>query len=226
MRAILIPTERSRRRGSAGASWSPRSGPSCSSCSRPHARRPTRRTTGRRGRSPSSRPSIPCSRPRERVGGDLVDVTNLTAPGVEPHDLELAPDQAEAIATRRRGPVPGRGVPARGAGRDRRRGRPSPSTCWPGCRRSSRRAGARRASRSTRTCGSTRRCTRGWSTRCAPRSPRPRPSTRRRSDRTPTRSRRRSTRWPTTTPPAWRTAIGRCSSRTTPRSATWPRRTA
>jgi zinc transport system substrate-binding protein len=34
-----------------------------------------------------------------RVGGDLVDVTNLTAPGVEPHDLELAPDQAEAIAT-------------------------------------------------------------------------------------------------------------------------------
>jgi zinc transport system substrate-binding protein len=35
----------------------------------------------------------------ERVGGDLVHVTDLTAPGVEPHDLELAPDQAEAIAT-------------------------------------------------------------------------------------------------------------------------------
>lgn len=35
----------------------------------------------------------------QRVGGELVDVTNLTAPGVEPHDLELAPDQAEAIAT-------------------------------------------------------------------------------------------------------------------------------
>jgi zinc transport system substrate-binding protein len=35
----------------------------------------------------------------QRVGGDLVNVTNLTAPGVEPHDLELAPDQAEAIAT-------------------------------------------------------------------------------------------------------------------------------
>jgi zinc transport system substrate-binding protein len=35
----------------------------------------------------------------QRVGGDLVDVTNLTAPGVEPHDLELDPDQAEAIAT-------------------------------------------------------------------------------------------------------------------------------
>jgi zinc transport system substrate-binding protein len=35
----------------------------------------------------------------ERVGGRLVDVTNLTAPGVEPHDLELSPDQVEAIAT-------------------------------------------------------------------------------------------------------------------------------
>jgi zinc transport system substrate-binding protein len=35
----------------------------------------------------------------ERVGEDLVDVTNLTEPGVEPHDLELAPDQVEAIAT-------------------------------------------------------------------------------------------------------------------------------
>ena len=34
-----------------------------------------------------------------RVGGRLVDVTNLTAPGVEPHDLELSPDQVEAIAT-------------------------------------------------------------------------------------------------------------------------------
>jgi zinc transport system substrate-binding protein len=35
----------------------------------------------------------------ERVGGALVDVTDLTAPGVEPHDLELTPDQVEAIAT-------------------------------------------------------------------------------------------------------------------------------
>ena len=33
------------------------------------------------------------------VGGTLVDVTNLTAPGVEPHDLELTPDQVVAIAT-------------------------------------------------------------------------------------------------------------------------------
>jgi zinc transport system substrate-binding protein len=41
----------------------------------------------------------PVQEAAERVGGDLVDVTNLTAPGVEPHDLELTPDQVEAIAT-------------------------------------------------------------------------------------------------------------------------------
>jgi zinc transport system substrate-binding protein len=35
----------------------------------------------------------------ERVGGDAVTVTNLTPPGVEPHDLELTPDDLEAIAT-------------------------------------------------------------------------------------------------------------------------------
>lgn len=33
------------------------------------------------------------------VGGDRVDVINLTPPGVEPHDLELAPDDVEAILT-------------------------------------------------------------------------------------------------------------------------------
>ncbi len=33
------------------------------------------------------------------MGGADVDVTNLTAPGVEPHDLELTPDQIEAITT-------------------------------------------------------------------------------------------------------------------------------
>lgn len=35
----------------------------------------------------------------ERIGGDCVDVTDLTPPGVEPHDLELTPDGVEAIAT-------------------------------------------------------------------------------------------------------------------------------
>jgi zinc transport system substrate-binding protein len=35
----------------------------------------------------------------ERIGGDCVEVTDLTPPGVEPHDLELTPDGVEAIAT-------------------------------------------------------------------------------------------------------------------------------
>ena len=33
----------------------------------------------------------------ERVGGPSVRVTNLTAPGVEPHDLELSPQQASRL---------------------------------------------------------------------------------------------------------------------------------
>ena len=33
-----------------------------------------------------------------RVGGDAVEVTNLTEPGAEPHDLELAPRQVGALA--------------------------------------------------------------------------------------------------------------------------------
>ncbi len=33
----------------------------------------------------------------DRVGGDLVTVTNLTQPGVEPHDLELAPQDLGAL---------------------------------------------------------------------------------------------------------------------------------
>ncbi len=39
----------------------------------------------------------PLAEAAERVGGSLVHVTNLTAPGAEPHDLELTPDQLEAI---------------------------------------------------------------------------------------------------------------------------------
>jgi zinc transport system substrate-binding protein len=34
----------------------------------------------------------------ERVGGDLVDVRNLTAAGVEPHDLELSPRQVADLS--------------------------------------------------------------------------------------------------------------------------------
>ncbi|MGC3995311.1 MAG: metal ABC transporter substrate-binding protein [Propionicimonas sp.] len=35
----------------------------------------------------------------ERIGGDLVDVENLTAPGAEPHDLELTPQQVASLST-------------------------------------------------------------------------------------------------------------------------------
>jgi zinc transport system substrate-binding protein len=33
-----------------------------------------------------------------RIGGDAVSITNLTAPGAEPHDLELTPQQVAQIA--------------------------------------------------------------------------------------------------------------------------------
>jgi len=41
----------------------------------------------------------PLAEAAQRAGGDLVTVQNLTPPGVEPHDLELAPDDLEAIVT-------------------------------------------------------------------------------------------------------------------------------
>jgi zinc transport system substrate-binding protein len=41
----------------------------------------------------------PLAEALDRVGGDLVTVENLTPPGVEPHDLELAPDDIETMAT-------------------------------------------------------------------------------------------------------------------------------
>jgi zinc transport system substrate-binding protein len=41
----------------------------------------------------------PLQEAAQRVGGARFTVTNLTPPGVEPHDLELAPDDLEAIAT-------------------------------------------------------------------------------------------------------------------------------
>jgi zinc transport system substrate-binding protein len=33
------------------------------------------------------------------VGGDLVEVSSLTPPGVEPHDIELAPSQVRSVST-------------------------------------------------------------------------------------------------------------------------------
>jgi zinc transport system substrate-binding protein len=54
---------------------------------------------GRSGRLQVVAAFYPVQEAAQRVGGNLVDVTNLTAPGVEPHDLELTPDAVEAIAT-------------------------------------------------------------------------------------------------------------------------------
>lgn len=39
----------------------------------------------------------PLAEAAERIGGDDVEVTNLTPAGTEPHDLELTPDQVDAI---------------------------------------------------------------------------------------------------------------------------------
>jgi zinc transport system substrate-binding protein len=41
----------------------------------------------------------PLAEAAQQVGLDLISVENLTPPGVEPHDLELAPDDIEAVAT-------------------------------------------------------------------------------------------------------------------------------
>jgi zinc transport system substrate-binding protein len=41
----------------------------------------------------------PLAEAARQVGGDLISVENLTPPGVEPHDLELGPDNIESIAT-------------------------------------------------------------------------------------------------------------------------------
>jgi zinc transport system substrate-binding protein len=43
--------------------------------------------------------AYPLEEAAREVGGDRAQVTNLTPPGVEPHDLELAPDDVEAILT-------------------------------------------------------------------------------------------------------------------------------
>lgn len=41
----------------------------------------------------------PLAAAAEAVGGECVEVVNLTPPGVEPHDLELTPDDVEAIGS-------------------------------------------------------------------------------------------------------------------------------
>lgn len=62
-------------------------------CSKPAAR------GGDPGRLSVAASFYPLAFAAERIGGSCVDVTDLTPPGVEPHDLELTPDGVEAIAT-------------------------------------------------------------------------------------------------------------------------------
>lgn len=45
----------------------------------------------------------------ERIGGDAIDVVDLTPPGVEPHDLELSPSQIAAVGEARLAIVVGGG---------------------------------------------------------------------------------------------------------------------
>ena len=52
----------------------------------------------------------------ERIGGQRVDVTDLTPAGAEPHDLELSPDQVDEVLDADPRHRPGAGVPARGGG--------------------------------------------------------------------------------------------------------------
>ena len=54
-------------------------------------------TTADDGRLQVTAAFYPLAEAAQRVGGDRVDVTNLTAPGAEPHDLELTPEQLASI---------------------------------------------------------------------------------------------------------------------------------
>jgi zinc transport system substrate-binding protein len=98
MRAILIPRKRDPgqvRRGFVQSSiWIAMLVLVGSSCSSSDAS-----DEGSSGKLSVVAAFYPVQEAAERVGGRLVDVTNLTPPGVEPHDLELSPDQVEAIAT-------------------------------------------------------------------------------------------------------------------------------
>jgi zinc transport system substrate-binding protein len=54
------------------------------------------------GQARGGRPSVvasfyPIFEAAERVGGERAEVQNLTAPGAEPHDLELTPDQVDLL---------------------------------------------------------------------------------------------------------------------------------
>ena len=58
--------------------------------------------TGCAGDDPDQRPTVvaafyPLAWAAEQIGGDSIDVVNLTPPGAEPHDVELTPRDVEKI---------------------------------------------------------------------------------------------------------------------------------
>ncbi len=58
--------------------------------------------TGCAGDEPDQRPTVvaafyPLAWAAEQIGGDSIDVVNLTPPGAEPHDVELTPRDVEKI---------------------------------------------------------------------------------------------------------------------------------
>ena len=58
--------------------------------------------TGCTGNEPDQRPTVvasfyPLAWAAEQIGGDSIDVVNLTPPGAEPHDVELTPKDVERI---------------------------------------------------------------------------------------------------------------------------------
>jgi zinc transport system substrate-binding protein len=95
-------------------------------------------TPGRDGRLQVAAAFYPLQYVAQQVGGARVDVTNLTRPGAEPHDLELTPQQVgqvetaalavyehgfqpavdQAVSANRHGPVVDAGRAARLVGRD------------------------------------------------------------------------------------------------------------
>jgi len=59
---------------------------------------PTAPAVNRRGRLTVVASFYPLAEAVRQVGGSRVDVTDLTPPGSEPHDLELTPDQVSRVA--------------------------------------------------------------------------------------------------------------------------------
>jgi zinc transport system substrate-binding protein len=71
---------------------------SCSSATNPADELATAKQTAKETKKPTVVVSLyPLAFVAERLVGDVANIVNLTPPGVEPHDLEVSPDQAGII---------------------------------------------------------------------------------------------------------------------------------